>query len=169
MRRLDRGHPAHQWQSLGETLDTANSPKPLFAPINPFLLTSKHLPPPPSLFASIPPRLRTPPYPTTQGGQDQALPLVSPEEGMRQAAEWFPARHCQWELLGCREQGRMYPELSVSWQIRPTPPAGCYESRSYLHVSSEGAEERLGCLCQGKITSPSVYNPPAPPGLRAGG
>lgn len=35
-----------------------------------------------------------------QGGQDQALPPVPPEEGMRQAAEWFPAQHCQWELLG---------------------------------------------------------------------
>lgn len=75
---------------------------------------------------------------------------------MRQAAEWFPALHCQWELLRVPGAGRMYPELSVSWQIRPAPPAGCYESRSYLHVSSEGAEERPGCLCQGKITSPSV-------------
>lgn len=52
----------------------------------------------------------------------------------------------------------MYPELSVSWQIRPAPPAGCYESRAYLHVSREEAEERPGCLCQGKITSPSMQS-----------
>jgi len=30
---------------------------------------------------------------------------MSPEEGMRQAAEWFPAQRCQWELLGVSGAG----------------------------------------------------------------
>lgn len=129
-------------------------PNSFFAHINLFLFTNNIL--------LLPPLCPRNPWSCSssseQGGQVQTLPPVPPEEGMRQAAEWFPAQHCQWELLRVPGAGRMYPELSVSWQIRPAPPAGCYESRAYLHVSREEAEERPGCLCQGKITSHSMQS-----------
>lgn len=106
VRRLDRGHPANQWRRPGETLDTTNSPKSPLALSISFCSSVNTFPPSTSL---CPHPIPTPNPVVPHGdprlllqaaGRPGSLPPISPEEGMRQAAECFPAHCCQWELLG---------------------------------------------------------------------